>query len=69
MKLNITECAGVGAGGEEQEASSISILHLPWVAGVVAFLFVGILSYAPFNFCHDIMFSWSSNDRYTKLLN
>jgi drug/metabolite transporter (DMT)-like permease len=31
---------GVGAGGEEQTASSISILHLPWVAGVVALLFV-----------------------------
>lgn len=32
---------GVGAGGEEQKASSISILHLPWVACGVAFLFVG----------------------------
>ncbi|KAI3792789.1 hypothetical protein L2E82_06680 [Cichorium intybus] len=31
---------GVGAGGEEQKASSISILHLPWVACGVAFLFV-----------------------------
>ncbi|KAK2986151.1 hypothetical protein RJ640_019557 [Escallonia rubra] len=31
---------GVGAGGEEQEASSISISHLPWLACVVAFLFV-----------------------------
>lgn len=32
---------GVGAGGEEQEASSISIFHLPWVAFIVAILFVG----------------------------
>lgn len=32
---------GVGAGGEEQSASSISILHLPWVVIVVALLFVG----------------------------
>lgn len=31
---------GVGAGGEEQEASSISIFHLPWVAFIVAILFV-----------------------------
>ncbi|KAL6556684.1 hypothetical protein OROGR_005972 [Orobanche gracilis] len=31
---------GVGAGGEEQKASSISISHLPWLACVVAFLFV-----------------------------
>lgn len=31
---------GVGAGGEEQKASSISILHLPWLACGVAFLFV-----------------------------
>ncbi|CAL5365067.1 unnamed protein product [Camellia sinensis] len=34
---------GVGAGGEEQQASSISIAHLPWLAFVVAFLFVGVL--------------------------
>lgn len=39
----ILEYAGVGAGGEEQKASSISILHLPWLACGVAFLFVGIL--------------------------
>lgn len=32
---------GVGAGGEEQNASSISIFHLPWLACAVAFLFVG----------------------------
>lgn len=32
---------GVGAGGEEQEATSISILHLPWLAFIVAILFVG----------------------------
>ncbi|KAK6119583.1 hypothetical protein DH2020_046673 [Rehmannia glutinosa] len=32
---------GVGAGGEEQNASSISVYHLPWLAFVVAFLFVG----------------------------
>ncbi|KAJ8442836.1 hypothetical protein Cgig2_016302 [Carnegiea gigantea] len=31
---------GVGAGGEEQKASPISILHLPWLAFVVAILFV-----------------------------
>uniref|UniRef100_A0A5B6YL22 Probable magnesium transporter n=1 Tax=Davidia involucrata TaxID=16924 RepID=A0A5B6YL22_DAVIN len=31
---------GVGAGGEEQKASSISISHLPWIACIVAFLFV-----------------------------
>ncbi|KAI8530906.1 hypothetical protein RHMOL_Rhmol11G0096600 [Rhododendron molle] len=35
---------GVGAGGEEQKTSSISIFHLPWVAFIVAILFVGILS-------------------------
>ncbi|CAL5435810.1 unnamed protein product [Camellia sinensis] len=34
---------GVGAGGEEQQASSISIAHLPWLAFVVAFLFVVVL--------------------------
>lgn len=31
---------GVGAGGEEQKASSISIFHLPWLAFVVSILFV-----------------------------
>ncbi|GFZ16252.1 magnesium transporter, putative [Actinidia rufa] len=31
---------GVGAGGEEQKASSISIFHLPWLAFIVAFLFM-----------------------------
>lgn len=31
---------GVGAGGEEQKASAISIYHLPWLAIVVATLFV-----------------------------
>lgn len=31
---------GVGAGGEEQKTSSISIFHLPWVAFIVAILFV-----------------------------
>ncbi|KAM1024695.1 hypothetical protein ACFX2I_037841 [Malus domestica] len=31
---------GVGAGGEEQKASIISVFHLPWLAIVVAFLFV-----------------------------
>ncbi|CAN6539642.1 unnamed protein product [Malus baccata var. baccata] len=31
---------GVGAGGEEQKASTISVFHLPWLAIVVAFLFV-----------------------------
>jgi len=39
--------AGVGAGGEEQDATSISILHLPWLAFIVAILFVGTLYYAP----------------------
>lgn len=37
---------GVGAGGEEQKASSISIFHLPWLAFVVSILFVGIKPYA-----------------------
>ncbi|XP_043703475.1 probable magnesium transporter NIPA9 isoform X2 [Telopea speciosissima] len=31
---------GVGAGGEEQESSAISIFHLPLMVFVVAFLFV-----------------------------
>ncbi|XP_040997363.1 probable magnesium transporter NIPA9 isoform X4 [Juglans microcarpa x Juglans regia] len=31
---------GVGAGGEEQEATVISIFHLPWLAFIVAILFV-----------------------------
>ncbi|XP_024030035.1 probable magnesium transporter NIPA9 [Morus notabilis] len=31
---------GVGAGGEEQKASAISIYHLPWLAIIVAALFV-----------------------------
>lgn len=31
---------GVGAGGEEQEVSSISIFQLPWLAFVVSILFV-----------------------------
>ncbi|KAL5786389.1 hypothetical protein ACOSQ2_008781 [Xanthoceras sorbifolium] len=31
---------GVGAGGEEQEASSISVFQLPWLAFSVAILFV-----------------------------
>ncbi|KAL8226796.1 hypothetical protein R6Q57_016628 [Mikania cordata] len=31
---------GIGAGGEEQKTSSISILHLPWLACGVAILFV-----------------------------
>ncbi|XP_015884362.1 probable magnesium transporter NIPA9 isoform X1 [Ziziphus jujuba] len=31
---------GVGAGGEEQEASAISIFHLPWLAIIVAIVFV-----------------------------
>ncbi|KAL3818943.1 hypothetical protein ACJIZ3_004848 [Penstemon smallii] len=31
---------GVGAGGEEQNASSISVIYLPWLAFVVAFLFM-----------------------------
>ncbi|XP_042966336.1 probable magnesium transporter NIPA9 isoform X2 [Carya illinoinensis] len=32
--------AGVGAGGEEQEATAISMFHLPWLAFAVAILFV-----------------------------
>lgn len=32
---------GVGAGGEEQKSSSISVFHLPWLAFVVALVFVG----------------------------
>ncbi|XAR70776.1 hypothetical protein NMG60_11027760 [Bertholletia excelsa] len=31
---------GVGAGGEEQKASPISIFHLPWMVFVVAILFI-----------------------------
>ncbi|KAL9376557.1 hypothetical protein Peur_030677 [Populus x canadensis] len=31
---------GVGAGGEEQEASSVSIFQLPWLAFLVVLLFV-----------------------------
>lgn len=31
---------GVGAGGEEQKAASISIFHLPWLVFAVAILFV-----------------------------
>ncbi|KAG6674325.1 probable magnesium transporter NIPA9 isoform X3 [Carya illinoinensis] len=31
---------GVGAGGEKQEATVISIFHLPWLAFVVAILFM-----------------------------
>ncbi|KAK9213180.1 hypothetical protein WN943_002567 [Citrus x changshan-huyou] len=33
---------GVGAGGEEQEPSSISIFQLPWLAFVVSILFVAV---------------------------
>lgn len=32
---------GVGAGGEEQKASLISVFQLLWLALVVAILFVG----------------------------
>ncbi|XP_073129745.1 probable magnesium transporter NIPA9 [Henckelia pumila] len=31
---------GIGVGGEDQKASSISVFHLPWLAFVVAILFV-----------------------------
>uniref|UniRef100_A0A166ERS1 Probable magnesium transporter n=1 Tax=Daucus carota subsp. sativus TaxID=79200 RepID=A0A166ERS1_DAUCS len=41
---------GVGAGGEDQEASAISIFHLPWLAFVVAFMFVG----HRYGLCKDI---------------
>lgn len=40
---------GVGAGGEEQKLPSISVLYLPWLAFVVAFVFVGILPYSATN--------------------
>ncbi|EEF46092.1 conserved hypothetical protein [Ricinus communis] len=33
---------GVGAGGEEQEVSSISVFQLPWLAFIVAVLFIGL---------------------------
>ncbi|CAN1162637.1 Probable magnesium transporter NIPA9 [Linum perenne] len=33
---------GVGAGGEEQESSPVSVFQLPWLAVVVALLFVGL---------------------------
>lgn len=36
---------GVGAGGEEQKASAISVFHLPWLAFIMTILFVGILYY------------------------
>ena len=41
--------AGVGAGGEEQKASAISVYQLPWLAIIVATLFVGTLSCATSN--------------------
>ncbi|PON71710.1 Magnesium transporter NIPA [Parasponia andersonii] len=41
---------GVGAGGEEQKSSDISIFQLPWLAIIVAILFVGTLSGASSNF-------------------
>lgn len=44
---NVPVFAGVGAGGEEQEATTISIFHLPWLAFIVVILFVGTFSYAP----------------------
>uniref|UniRef100_A0A9I9DDK1 Probable magnesium transporter n=1 Tax=Cucumis melo TaxID=3656 RepID=A0A9I9DDK1_CUCME len=31
---------GVGAGGEEQKASAISVFHLPWLAFIMTILFV-----------------------------
>ncbi|KAB1226282.1 hypothetical protein CJ030_MR1G003741 [Morella rubra] len=34
---------GVGAGGEEQEATTISIFHLPWLAFIVVILFVDLI--------------------------
>lgn len=54
---------GVGAGGEEQKASSISMFQLPWLAFVVSILFVGIKPHAPthnsflFSRKHDYNFS------------
>lgn len=39
--------AGVGAGGEDQEASELSVLQLPWLAFSVAILFVGTFFHAP----------------------
>ncbi|XVF35313.1 hypothetical protein REPUB_Repub18cG0134900 [Reevesia pubescens] len=35
---------GVGAGGEEQEASSVSILQLPWLAFIVVLVFVVVIN-------------------------
>ena len=43
--------AGVGAGGEEQKASAISIFHLPWLAIFVAIMFVGTLPHASSAIC------------------
>ncbi|XP_038896971.1 probable magnesium transporter NIPA9 [Benincasa hispida] len=31
---------GVGAGGEEQKASAISVFHLPWLAFIMTILFI-----------------------------
>jgi hypothetical protein len=47
---------GVGAGGEEQEATAISIFHLPWLAFIAAILFVGTLSCAPSDLSIDMFF-------------
>lgn len=47
----ISVFSGVGAGGEEQEASSISIFQLPWLAFIISLLFVGTSSCAPSDIC------------------
>ena len=41
LKICLFFAVGVGAGGEEQVASLISVFQLLWLALVVAFLFVG----------------------------
>ena len=41
--LNKLILAGIGAGGEDQQTSPISIFHLPFLAFVVVIMFVGTL--------------------------
>lgn len=58
--MHVFAFAGVGAGGEEQEATAISMFHLPWLAFAVAILFVGTLSYAPSDLSIDMSFRFFS---------
>ncbi|KAF4348148.1 hypothetical protein G4B88_016773 [Cannabis sativa] len=46
---------GVGAGGEEQKASAISVLQLPWLVIIVVILFVGTLSCGSSDFVFYIL--------------